>query len=623
MLRAIEDLTTNGVALFHDEGLKYEIANDSHVDITKNDELEFYIAIKHRQEGDKRYGMILHLEEEFLSFGIDLVEMNQGIPFRNYDNIDSIETEVIFDDFGFMRNLLLGMMDKQVYHVLEFISRYHMHRNTDWFKMCACEPDRRTQVSCDTANCGRDIPVWRFNPDGWWGQNTKPPSGYYNFLTDYFMEPGGEQRESIFNQFIYNEDVVRIITNQYLDHGYTGYTNANGDSTVVCFNYINNIYPEQTAIMNYRWRYGGYDVSWLEYRINKTFVYNTMRSWYKGSRAVTTYHYIADEMTVRGHTDIAKTETRRIFERDEHILEELLGPKHCISYGDQGRCTMYGYGDFLPESSEERNLWDDAIINDKPWPPGELPEHSFVTIYNPGFESMGESYINSQAYRAIAEGYTGVSPADAFYAIEHSHGKIGGKYVFKDGTGNEHRYFMRFEDFLSEQGWSLDDFMSIYSAPISDRRRELRKSMITSSAPYRVCDFSEFYDKNHKAPFDGIYHYIPIIPTMNPDLGGSGMQHGTKVSKKKVIINQSGEETIVDLGDEPVQDGAFTLPINKDEFIYDVRTENALRVLVSDFMKIRVKISFKDRFPTLNQTNIRISTSDFTYMQLREFDYNG
>jgi len=618
MLRAIEDLTTNGVALFHDENLKYEIFSDSHVDIERGDELEFYVAIKHRQEGDKRYGTILHLEEEFLSFGFDFVEVNQGVPFRNYDNIDTIEIETIFDDFGFIRNLLLSMMNKQLYHVLEFISMPHMETNTEWFRICACEPDRVIETSCKYPSCRENMSSWEFKPSGWWGQETRPPEGYYNFLTDFFMEPGGEQRESIFNQLMYNEYIVGILTRRYLTRGYYSYGDTN-----LCFNYINNIYPEQKSIMDYRWRYGGYDVTWLEYRLNKTFVYNTFRSWYKGARSHYIYRYTADEMTVKGHTDIAKTDTRRIFQRDEHILEELLGPKHCISYDDDGNCVHFAYGDFLPEQTEERALWDDAIINDKPWPPGELPEHEFMVIYNNGFESLGESYINSSAYRNIAEGPTGVTPADAFYSVEHSHGKIGGKYIFKDGTGNEHRYFMRFGDFLSEQGWTLDDFMNIYSEQIKDRRRELRNSVTTSSSPYRVRDFSEFYDKNHKAPFDGIYHYIPMIPSMNRAIDTTGPGPDTFVSKKKVEVDEYGNETVVDIGEDRISQGTFKLPINKDEFVYSVRTDSALRVLISDFMKIRVKIKFKDMFSTVNITNFRISTSDFTYMQLREFDYNG
>ncbi|MCK5850111.1 MAG: hypothetical protein KAH23_04285, partial [Kiritimatiellae bacterium] len=484
------------------------------------------------------------------------------------------------------------------------------------FETCACEPERRTEIDCKTT-CGKYIPVWKWKPSGWWGTNEWPPGGYYNFYTDFFLE-AGEDRTSIFEQWAYNRDVTRIMINRYLDKGYPSYSDAHK-----CFNYINNIYPEQSSIMDYRWKYGGYDVTWFEYRINKTYVYQTFSSWYTGVVPETTKEvfFVADEQTVKGFTDIAKTNTRAIFERDEHILEELLGPKHCISWNYQGECTSFGYGDFLTEE-EIYIIWGDGsgvdeLIDDL-WPEGELSEHHFVVHYNPSFESMSEQYINSSTYRDLCFGMHGVNPSSAFYSVEHSDGKIGGQYIYNNGLGNEHRDFMQFSEFLREQGWTLDDFMNIYSAQVDDRCNELILAA-TKNTPVKASNFSEFYDKNHKAPFDGIEYYIPMIPILDED--ESDLNNMVRVEKKKIIVDQNGVESISDVDDEIVLPGDFTSSINKDEFISSVTANGSLRVFISNYMRIKMSIKFNSEYATTQVVKLRVSTSDLTYLNEREFKY--
>lgn len=622
MLQVVGNLSERGMSFFFDRKMKYEIAQDSVIDIDSEGSIEFFIGVRHRYEGDKRYGQILSLEENYLSFMVDMVEEVQGVPFRNYDNISNIELEVEFDSAAFLKNLLASMMDKQLYNVLEFISRPHMGNDPSTFFMCACEPGRRTEVDCNDPKCVDGAKLWRFKPDGWWGTETIPPAGYYNFFTDYFYEQGGEaERISIYDQWIYNVDINRIITNKYLNEGFKSYLSKYGSRTHRSYNYINNIYPEQTELMNYRWKYGGYDITWLEYKLNKTYVYATFQSWYISSANIEEhdYYFIADEMTVKGHTDIAKTNTRAIFEKDEHILEELLGPKHCTSYDDNGNCIRFGYGDFLPNGSEISDLWLSVIGSDekKDWPRGEVPEHHFIVKYNDTFEALSPDYINSDAYKSLSMWSRGIPPVDAFYCIEHSNGKIGGQTIFNNALGNEHRYFMKFKDFLSEQGWSLDDFISIYEEPIEDRIWELEHA-IRTRADIRIKDYSEFYDKNHKSPFDGIEHYVPMIPSYDPDhLGYTGV----KIGKRKIEIDQYGSEHISDVGYDTVESGDFTLGMNKDEFVYSIEAKNSLKIFISDYMRIRVKVNFNDTYATTSEIKLRISTSDFTYLNVREFEY--
>jgi hypothetical protein len=146
---------------------------------------------------------------------------------------------------------------------------------------------------------------------------------------------------------------------------------------------------------------------------------------------------------------------------------------------------------------------------------------------------------------------------------------------------------------------------------------EIKKAIVSPSTA-RIKDFSEFYDKNHKAPFDGIEYYIPMIPAFDPL---SADDAGIEISKRRVEIDQNGAETIVDSGTESVNSGDFTASIDKDEFISNVSIRNSLRIFVSDYMRIRVKITLNDLYPTTNVVKMRVSASDFTYLNIREFEY--
>ena len=608
MLSLVGNLSEKGLSFFQDQELRYELYQDSEVDIIQGSTAELFIGVNHRTENNKRYGKILSLEENVFSFMVDVVEEVEGTYFRNYDNIESITMETIYDSRGFLRNILSGMMSNQVFEVFEFITRDHISRELA-FQICANEDETRI------LSCRNEYSHSVFSPDGWWGSyDTWPPSEYYNFYTDFFYDKNeDDDRISIYDQWRSNEVVNKIIIAKYIYNGFHGY------------NYINNVYPEQTEIIDYRWHYGGYDITWNEYKVNTTYIHNTFRGWY-GSISGDPYFFIADEKTVKGYTDIAKTNTRRIFERDEHILEELLGPKECVS--EVLPCRTWQYGNIEKEIilDTRTELWldgEDGFIDDENiWPEDELAENNFVVYYSPWFESLSKDYVNSQEFNNLAldldSGLNYINDINALYSIELFDGKIGNQFVYNKGLGNEHRYFMSFKQFLSEQGWSLDDFMLVYDEFIALRIAELEFAVVKDTHLHNK-DYSEFYDKNHKAPFDGINFYTPMIPTLKT----GGTDGSIRLDKRTISIDEFGNEIFSDIDSVLYPSGSFTASINKDEFVYSVAVLNSLRTIISDFMRIKMTITFKDNYPTSPFLKLRVSASDFTFLNEREFIHHG
>lgn len=574
MLKEVGDLYAKGFTFFLDENFTHEIKQNTFTNIDYGESIDLYIGLKYRTENDYRYGKIISLEENFPAIMVDMIKEDQDQVFRNYDNIDSIEFSTTFDARGFLKNLLISQMNWQYWQIIEFIQKQHMAggKVTDIFKTCINQYNR-TLVSCSDEN-GDTLSV--FPPDNISSTVT------YDFYTDYFYE-AGDTRVSWYEQWRSNFDVNRAYSISYAQHGSSGY------------NFVNDVYPEQPSIMNSRWKYGGYDVEWQEYNVNQTFVYNTFMSWY-GGHGGNISPFVADEKTVVTLTDIAKTSTRYIFERDEHILIDFLGPRECISRDEQGHCSGYGYGTASYGNIEE--------------PPGELGENDFQVIYNSTFEGHSNAYVQGSAYDPLT--HHSINGVDAFYAVEAFNGKIGGQYVYKNGMGNEYRYFMSFRSFLEEQGWTLDDFMNIYSSDINARIAELTEA-VTNTASIKNSDFTEFYDKNHKAPFDGINYYVPLIPSLD--------NQGINISKRRVDIDEYGHESFVDLPVEILPSGSMVTGINKDEFVAHVSVPSAIRVFISNYMKIKMTIKFKSTFFTARQVKLRLSTSDFTYLKEREFRY--
>lgn len=605
MVTTVGNLSAKGVSFYSDETMTQEIPQSAILDVGKSGEIEFYIGIRHRLDSVGRMGRILSLEENHKAYFIDMVQEVDGELFRNYDNIEIFNVQTEFDSYGFIKNLLVEMMESEFYEVLNFISTPHMGRGNarKIFERCVKEPRRVEFTDCKSAS--EDDPIYKIPaPVGFWEAGEWPPEKYYCFLTDFFSDPRERERESIWSQFSTNKIIRNAYTNKFINKGFIGRVNN--------YNYLNNIRPEQTELLNYRWRNGGYDVTMDEFRTKRKDIYNKFKSWYGGASLGDTsiFTFEADERTVRGFTGIGKVETRRNFERDEHVLVSLLGPRECVARDTNGVCKMSGYGGNwdIPEDAKQELLFK---INN---PEGTIPldkdmDNLFSVIYANYFEGLTDTQVQSVAsYEAIK--MKGPNSIESIYAIMNNFGKIGGQTIYDNATGTEYRYFIPFKMFLNEQGWTLDEFMGLFSEFINARRAELEGSIETSNERIRIKDYSEFYDKERKAPFDGIYHYVPI-PIMTTD-------QSVKIEKKIIVVDQDGNETISNSSSEEMGCGDFKLPINKDEFVSKV-TVDGISVLISTFMRTKVNIKFKDEFPNLDKVKIRMFTSDFTYMNEREF----
>jgi len=575
-----------------------EIPQDAVLTMGIGDDIEFYIGIRHRLDNTGRMGRILHLEENYRVFFVDMIQEIDGEYFRNFDNVETFSVETVFDARGFIKNVLMNMMDAELYNIFTFISLPHFGEGNaqEIYERCVLEPERIILTSCK--DHGGDAPP-KYNippPVGFWGVNSWPPISYYRFLTDFFPDPRERERVSLWTQHTTNFMMKAAYTHQFIASGFASY------------NYLNNVRPEQTELLHYRWKMGGFDVTIEEFRVMRKPIYNRFQHWYKKGKVITggvsVFSFIADEKTVRGFTGIGKVETRRNFERDEHILISLLGPR--VPYGG----GLYGYGEIWVATEEEKQqiLFDinnpDGILA-----PDDRGDGLFHVLYAEGFEAMSNEAIQSEATYNLIKRF-GPNAIESIYSIINNFGKIGGQTIYDNGTGTEHRYFMPFRAFLEDMNWSLDDFMDEYNVYFVDRQRELEESIMYIGEPVRVQDYSEFYDKERRAPFDGIYHYVPIplVP-----------ENGTvTVMKKKNTVTQDGEDYITNVDSVIMGRGDFKLAMDKDEFVSSVSVDS-LVALLSTFMKTKVKIKFKDNFPNLDKTKLRIFTSDFTYMNEREF----
>jgi hypothetical protein len=339
-------------------------------------------------------------------------------------------------------------------------------------------------------------------------------------------------------------------------------------------------------------------------------------------------NYDADEKTVRLFTGIAKVDTYDSFETDEQILIDLLGPRHCIQWDEYGNCVRYGYGDgnsapvVDPLEEDEEPEWllpeDEMIHSD-----GELAINSFMAVKSSSFGSgtildMSRIDINS------ASSYS-IGGKDAFFATEYTSGILCGKTVFNGASGNEYRYGMSFGAFLDEQRWTIDDFMEIYKEHIFKLGEDIVNAA-SSDTSIRPVDFCEFYDMYHRCPFDGARVYIPKVPLLSPGDKSTGKESEDGIAyidvvKNIVRIDEDGRlyseysETIrLSRSDTDIE-------LNKDEYVSRVIVSGALRVIVSDFMRLKIKIKLDDSFENTSTLKIRMSTSDFTYMTERYFDY--
>ncbi len=578
---SIGNLSAHGLSIFLDRDMRHELTQESEVDMKSGEVLDFFIGVRHSTGNSNRIGKLLILEEEFKTLMIDFVKSSGDTFFRSYDAIEKISIDVEFDRYSFIRNFLLDNSDRHFLYVIEML-RMRIFGNMDEYKTCVY---RGTYDICGCDESRREV---IFEPH--------IGEGGYNFFRDFYRKDGVL---SLWNQWLSTEMVRTSVVRKYLNNGVPG------------FNYINNVYPEQTELLDYRWGFGGYSINDIESDHTRTFVYRRFLSWYNstfsgwgGLGAESTYLYNADEATVVYMTNIAKTEYYDDFLAEKSVLESLLGPEHCVQLDPEtGFCSMYEYGTTFPSSSSEGE---------------DLPLNSFMALRKDGFSTMDYDFV-TEYYDGNANG---VTPMTAMYVVKHFNGKIGGKYIFRGGTGNEHRYYEPFHQFLEEQKWTIDDFMAIYSDLIGDAMDGINNSVSEGSHTHPR-DFCEFYDKNHFSPFDNAKIYIPVIPSMQKTRGGVPVSNSnyTKVSKKKITYFQDGSFSVSDAGEVILDGDIRDITMNAGEFISSVYTVGGLSTIVSDYMRIKVSLHLKDSFASEDGVNMRIAVNDFTYLSERHFNY--
>ncbi len=750
-----DNLSEKGLSFFLDKDLKYELIQDAVVNMRSGETIEFYIASRYTTSAEFRLGKIFVLEEEFRTLMVDMIKESGGQYFRSYDAIESILLSIEFDTYELTRNILISKSSYSVFNILEMLSR-------------GITVDEKAYEVCVYENTNRIIPCDREEARNIFRAEVTD----YNFFKDFFLtEKDGEV--SVWDKWRAHMETRNAIIRYYFDHGFNKIPEM-AEKPKISYNYYNNIYPEQTQLLNYRWHGNGYDVSEFEMRQGKTFIYNKMLSWYNGgdqafgasiipvltqnsdwkykmysssgdqkhlyrlydgvlstvkgqndmvfghighitiefpqqvalgrftgrqgayetaqrysprhlyidasndevswTRLVYTYNaifpsngglltmnipttkeykfyrfgwldtyysgypsvisdiqwhgkfhveknynYDADEKTVKYFTDIAKTEIYDVFKRDEPILISLLGPAECIQYKD-GYCVRARYGeiDSTPPAGEEWPPPSDEVFG---YLEGDWDENSFLMVRPSTFTSVASEMVSSGSFRNQIYTY-GLSPEDAFYAVFYFSGMVGGQHVYNAATGNEYRYAMRFDEFLKEQKWTIDDFMEIYSDHVNAFRKGLYESAIEGGCSIHPKDYCEFYDVNHRSPFDNIRVYIPKPPVVGDDFRFTDIvSKKVEVTKSKAVFDVHGDMTIETVEMIEIEHEQIDIPMNKDEFVSSVSVPNSLRVVISDFMRIKAEITLKDSFNDENNIRLRISTNDFTYLSMRDFLY--
>ena len=569
-MTTVGQMKANGLSIYAADQTSrlYEIGTGQEIKARSSEEFVFSVAVRHQADSQRRWGKVFTLEEEYRVFLLDFVEHIGGGYLRSYEAIESLSATVAVDLDAIVETIFSGMMKNRFFEVLEFLTTGvttpddGSGPHKDPYQRCV---KRNTNILC---GCHENDKVEIFP--------AAPAS--YNFYKDFFSD------NSMWSQWVGTGSVINATIRKYLDEGSPAH------------NYINNIYPEQTSVLDYRSFSGGYSVSQYEMKKSKPYIFAKMKKWYSGrnihgnlpGRVVPVSRYTADSKTIEYFTDIADVEIKEHFLTYEPTLVRLLGPYHCIKNVPGIGCVQYGYG--TPALGEKER----SVVG-----PSTFANQSFGVVTAPSYRDT-----------VLEDGLLG---EEAFYSIFVFGGIVGGQKVFNGGVGNEYRYVMSFGKFLSEQQWSIRDFLEIYSTEVEEFKRGLLSSLSTRVEEVHPRDFCEFYDRVHPCPFDGAEVYIPIIPVLD--------QGEVKVYKEKVTYEQDGTFTIEDRGNISLSSGQMTLSLDEGEYVSSIVTKKALRTILSDFVRIDIAMRLKTSFGSDFAVSPRVSTNDFTYLSIGDFYY--
>lgn len=591
MLGLSSDLQTKGFALFQDKEFKYEIGAAEKIDIGAGGELEFYLGVRHETENHKRICKAIILEENYRSLFLDIAQEHQGEYFRRFDAVESIEIETVFDAHGLLRNILYSMRNKQFYSVLEFISRGHMG-DLENIKCKWCVWSKIMLYGKARCPMQGEPSYLIWTPSGYWEDGKWPTGNQYFFYSNFFVDDK-EDYVSAFDQYCASEELRNKIRYIYSVSGFKGSRN---------YNFINDIRPEIIDLLTIRWKNGSNDIHANELREASRQIYDRLEAWYgkhtilydRPNTSECQYmiegelYFTADWLTVHYNTTLGRISTCDQFARNEPILTSLLGEKESVGGCSYVYGTVHNYPDV---------------------------DNTFKILRSTIYQGYNSEYRISEEYDEFCEqNLVEANGLKAYFSIFYSSGRMGQKKVFDGGMGTEFKYYMVFEQFLEQRGWTIDDFMDEYEPLINARKKDL-EDLLTTDEPVDIKLYSEFNSIYNKSPFDNIGYYVPIPLTMED---GSVL-----ITKRIVTVNEFGGLETAFSETEQLGKSEFIGTINKDEYVSAVTVSDSIRVFLSDFMHTRVKIKFKENMIQTNDLQIRLTTSDMTFMQQRKFTYES
>ncbi len=237
--------------------------------IKKGEPLNLSISIDTIVSAEKRIGKIFFLKEYSKAFSLDLVrKIDESTEVTNFSQIDSFKVSFEFDSYGFVRNMIKNMNTKETFKVFHLLDMGITSGKN--YKLCACV-GTSVEVPCyPPLRCSEKI----FPKDS--DSETEAQLKSLNFFSDFFAE------DSLWSKYWEDSRVYSTKLRTYMTTGVRPSKGLNDQDKEKSFNFINNVYPEQTKLLNYRWHGGGYDVSPFEIKHNKTFIYKTFKRWYRG-----------------------------------------------------------------------------------------------------------------------------------------------------------------------------------------------------------------------------------------------------------------------------------------------------------------------------------------------------
>lgn len=606
MIQTIGDLREKGLSLYADKELNVKIENGSVYPLIDNREFTAYISVDRVWDDNKELGKMFILEEYYKVFMLDMVQVVDGVSFRNYDNLEALEVEFSFDTRAFLESVFENLKGKRAIDVLlllaeggAFFAKTHIQKSIE--KVLDEETRSRFLTKDDT-----DEEKYEPNPPiGFWPSSSWPPEAYYTFYRDWFRDPLERDRLSIWEQYWVNDEYIRrAFGKQVRRVGIPG--------EMFKANYKFDIYPTHKALLDNRTMLGGFEIEQEEYRTTKKEIFDRFDEWYDGTSqfGFSQMVFVADRQTVSAFTGIGLVETYRIYQRDKGILERLLGPIHCKSYNSAtGACDLWEYGSvFDPNTNlDEQNLLEVLTGEAERISASDIAET--YRYYDGGIRSKSHAEVQTEAVR---EGYSQRNPSamECLYAAELFNGQLGGQTVFHKGLGTEHEYFDVFGDFLKKRNITVSDLLDLYEEETENAISVLADS-ISVRDNVNVRDFCEFYSRETRSPFDGIHIYVPFIPMMSGEV--------IEVRKKKVLYDASGAFTEEEAPIVLLTTSDYKIPFDKDEYVDSIRV-NGANVLMSKYTRIKVHAKFKQELSNIDDIYLRLSNSDLTYLNLREME---